>query len=276
MMRSIRLVLFGWVLLASVFLTPSWATSWSTDQSDLWWNPNESGWGIQFVQRGNAIFATMFVYDPAGNPTWYVATMEWVGNTNGVLTWSGDLYATRGPWFGTVPFNPATVTPSKLGTMTWQSSGAQSGTLTYSVNAVNVTKSLVRQPIRNDDYNGTYLAGIHLTVSGCANPAQNGTQNGGVSLTIVQNGQAVSLTSAPAGGGGGGGGRTCTYSGTYSQAGQFASVAGTYSCSDGDVGTFTTSEMTVSRFGISGDVSTKSTSQGCNLVGQFGGAKVTP
>jgi hypothetical protein len=36
----------------------------SIDQSDLWWNPAESGWGIQFVHTGSAIFATMYVYGP--------------------------------------------------------------------------------------------------------------------------------------------------------------------------------------------------------------------
>ncbi len=42
-------------------LSPVWATSFTTDQSDLWWNPNESEWGMQLVHRGSVIFATMFV-----------------------------------------------------------------------------------------------------------------------------------------------------------------------------------------------------------------------
>ena len=64
------------VLLAAVSFSalPAYATSFSTDQSDLYYIVAESGWGIQLVQRGSVIFATMFVYGPSGTPTWYVAT----------------------------------------------------------------------------------------------------------------------------------------------------------------------------------------------------------
>jgi hypothetical protein len=62
----------------------------------------ESGWGMQLVERGTIIFATLFVYDPSGAPTWYVATMPFISN-NPNNVWTGDLYATTGPWFGTVP-----------------------------------------------------------------------------------------------------------------------------------------------------------------------------
>jgi hypothetical protein len=75
------------------------ATTFTTDESDLWWNPNESGWGLQVVQTGSVIFVTMFVYDQNNNPLWYTATCTYQGNH----VWSGDLYQTSGPWFGAVP-----------------------------------------------------------------------------------------------------------------------------------------------------------------------------
>jgi len=81
------------------------ATSFTTDQSDLWYIPSESGWGMQLVQRDSVIFATLFVYGQNNQPTWYVSTMNYTSN----LTWTGPLYATTGPWFGTVPFNPQNV-----------------------------------------------------------------------------------------------------------------------------------------------------------------------
>ena len=42
------------------------ATAFSTDQSDVWSVAGEPGWAVQFVQRGGAIFATMYVYGPSG------------------------------------------------------------------------------------------------------------------------------------------------------------------------------------------------------------------
>jgi hypothetical protein len=45
-MKSIRLMLAVLWLAALNFVCPTWATQFSNDQSDLWWNPNENGWGI--------------------------------------------------------------------------------------------------------------------------------------------------------------------------------------------------------------------------------------
>src|ERR1041385_3394453 len=83
------------------------SASFSTDQSDLWWaDPpgSENGWGIQLVQSGSTIFATMFVYGPWGTPTWYVATIS--PPAGGQFVWSGDLFTTTGSPFGAVPYSP--------------------------------------------------------------------------------------------------------------------------------------------------------------------------
>jgi hypothetical protein len=87
----------------------------TTDQSDVWWIPAESGWGIQIVQQETTIFATMFIYGSDGNPAWYVATLSY----NGSFVWTGTLYATTGPWFGSPVFNPSNVTATPVGTMTF-------------------------------------------------------------------------------------------------------------------------------------------------------------
>ncbi|MGH9549106.1 MAG: hypothetical protein ACRD3W_07025, partial [Terriglobales bacterium] len=103
-MRTLRLLLASSLVALSLFAAPAPATSFSTDQSDLWYIASESGWGIQLVQRGNLIFITMFVYDPTGKPIWYVGTLNPTGTA---LVWSGDIYVTTGPWFGTQPYNTA-------------------------------------------------------------------------------------------------------------------------------------------------------------------------
>jgi hypothetical protein len=263
-MKSIRFALAIVLCTTVSFVRPIWAASFSNDQSDLWWNPNENGWGIQFVQRGSTIFATMFVYDANGNPTWYTATMEG-SRPNGVLTFTGDLYATTGSWFGAVPYLPAKLTLAKVGAMTWQKTSGDPGTLTYSVNGVNVTKSLTRQPIRNDDYTGPYIGGLHLVASGCTDPARNGPTNAGESLAITQNGATISLRLFEFG---------CTLSGTYSQNGQFGTASGNYTCTNGDLGTFDMSNMNVTPYAMAALVSTSSTISGCQSAGQIGGVRI--
>ena|SRR5882757_3310008 len=148
--------------------------------------------------------------------------------------------------------------------MTWQKSSGDPGTLTYSVNGVNVTKSLTRQPIRNDDYTGSCTVGLHLVATACSDPSKNGTTDGADTMNFTQNGTTVSATLAALG---------CTYSGTYSQSGQFGTISGSYSCTNGDVGTFNTTNMIVTPVGMVMRVSSLSTSRACQSTGQIGGVR---
>jgi hypothetical protein len=69
-MKSLRCALCVLGLAVSLFAPTALATSFSTDQSDLWYIVAESGWGMQLVQRGNIIFATLFFYGQSST-TWY-------------------------------------------------------------------------------------------------------------------------------------------------------------------------------------------------------------
>jgi len=64
------------LIAASLLALPGHSTSFSTDQSDLYYAPGESGWALELVQRGPVIFATLLVYDQANAPTWFVAVMN--------------------------------------------------------------------------------------------------------------------------------------------------------------------------------------------------------
>ena len=264
-MKAIR-VLFAAILFAAMgFGAPAGATAFTTDQSDLWWDPAESGWGIQFVHRGPVMFATIFVYDGTNTPIWYTATLFSVGD----LLWSGDLYLTSGPWLGTVPFNPNAVGQRKVGSMTWHATTTRTGALNYGVDGVAVAKNLMRQFIVNEDYSGHYGGGIHVDTTGCLNPAFNGTtENLGI-LDIVQSGQAVTLKTFPSTLG------SCSYSGTLNQAGQMGAVNGTYLCGNGENGIFQLFEMQVNITGVTGRLTTDSnTSVGCQSTGWFGGMRI--
>jgi hypothetical protein len=65
------------------------------DNTDLWWNPAESGWGLNIVQHGSTnIFATWFVYGADGNPEWYVIPDgQWVSP----IEYHGSIYRATGP-----------------------------------------------------------------------------------------------------------------------------------------------------------------------------------
>ena len=249
---------------ASCLPLPAAATSFTTDQSDAWSVASESGWGLLTFQRGSVIFAAIFVYDQTRTPIWYSVTLAYLGN----FVWQGDLYQTSGPWFGTVPFDPASVTYRKVGSATWTGTTVTSGQLQYDVDGVVVIKNPSRVFVVNDDFSGHYAGGLHETISGCG--SLNGIREDIGILNIAQNGQAITLTTAPSGGG------TCAYAGSLTQAGQMGAVVGSYQCSDGDAGSFQIFEMQVNPIAVTGRFTAASTTNtGCQFNGYFGGMRVT-
>lgn len=214
------------VLASAWLLAPSArATSYSTDVSDLWWIPTESGWGMQLVQQGSTVFATLFVYGQSGQPTWAVATLQSHGQ--GSYIWSGLLYVTSGPWFGGV-FNPNMVGVTQAGTMTFQLSTVTDGNLTYSINGVEVTKQVTRETLVVDDYTGAYSVGVHMSAAACTSPSSNGDIAATMNLNVSQTAGNASLTWTFLNG------NVCTYNGPYTQTGKVGAVNANYTCTSGE------------------------------------------
>lgn len=114
-----------------------------TNYQDLWWNPAESGWGINLTHQDDTLFATLFTYDASGKGLWLVMS---AGMRQSDGSYFGDLYQTRGPAFNAVPFNPIGASNiSKVGDMRLRFTNGMTGTLTYTYNGVSVTKAITRQ-----------------------------------------------------------------------------------------------------------------------------------
>jgi hypothetical protein len=265
--RAIRRILLRFAVVSLLGIAQTaLATSFSTDQSDLWYVPTESGWGMQLVQRDSIIFATLFVYDMNNKPTWYVATLTYQGN----LVWNGDLLATTGPWFGAIPFDASTVVVRKVGTMSWTAQAATRGTTSYSVDGVNVSKSIVRQSLAVEDYSGHYAGATHLATTGCVDPTRDVVGEDIAVFYVTQIAQTVTLTSFPIKGG------SCSYAGVLTQSGQMGAFAGSYVCSSGEEGSFAISEMQVSLYGFGGRMTSQSPDRpSCQSSGWIGAARVT-
>ena len=109
-----------------------------------WRGDSESGWGVNFSQQGNILFATLFTYDLTGHPLWLVMSGG-IKQADG-YTFIGDLWQTTGPAFNANPFTP--IGPSnltKVGTMSANFISTIAGTLNYSVNGTSVTKAVQPQ-----------------------------------------------------------------------------------------------------------------------------------
>jgi hypothetical protein len=257
---------FGMLLFAAlVCIDPARATSWSTDQSDIWNALGEPGWAAEFVQRGSAIVAVIYVYDQSGNPVWYSATLEWLDNDT--TRWGGFLYQTQGPWFAVTPFDPSQVSMRKVGEMLWTPNladpTASTGRLEYDVDGVQVTKTLQRYLARYDDFSGDYQGGMHRGPC-VANPSANDFV---AAFNVAQNGLSISIQETDSVG-------SCLYSGQLSQAGQMGSVQGAFLCTDGRAGMFSFYTVQVNVYGITGAFfENYSNPAGCSDGGWFGGVR---
>jgi len=234
--------------------------SFSPDSSDLWWNPAESGWGMQIVEEGNASFATLFVYDASGMPTFYTATLSLAAQS-----WSGDLYRSTGPYFGAASFDPALVGLRKVGTLTFTRLSSDSATLQYSVDGVAVSKTVVRQLLRYDNYSGTYVTTVFLVASHCSSFPADRAPTGSFLITVDQTENTMTLSGAfahPS---------ACTYTGTYVQAGRVGALGAAYTCADGDKGNMNFFDLTRRPGMIAGRLSGHSDSDSCDYSGAFTG-----
>ncbi len=221
-------------LILSFFTTVASATTVSTDFTDMWWVPAESGWGANVIQQGDTLFVTLFVYGTNGQPTWFVApATAYQGTVSGAQRFIGPLYQVTGPYFGASTFDSTAVNVRQVGSLTFNAPQVSSATIDYNVDAVSVTKAVVRQTWRTENVAGNFIGATIGIFSGCAS---NGVSETGAAYAITQSGNSVTLTES-------GSTYTCTYAGTLTQTGRMASISGTGTCSDlGDL-TFTASEL---------------------------------
>jgi hypothetical protein len=256
---------FAATLLASMaFAMPASATSFSTDFTDLWFNPAESGWGVNLIQQGNTIFATLFVYGTDQTARWFVAS-GLTGSSS--VAFSGPLFRTTGPYFGAAwtGGGPA----AQVGTMAFNFNSPTTGTLTYSVDGVTVTKSVQRQTFIANSLTGSYLGGLTAQSSACSSGNNNPILI--FNQFAVTHNAANQITMPVQFFTGNGQGATCTFSGNYTQAGKMGTITGTWNCTTGNAGAFSITQIDVTLHGWSGRFS--GNDQFCTYNGNFGGVR---
>jgi hypothetical protein len=235
------------------------ANTWGTDMSDMWWNPNESGWGANIAHQQEVVFLTLYVYGTDSRVRWYVGPD--LPSSGGGLTFSGALYETTGPYFGGA-FNPTAVTSRVVGSATVTMTSASAGTLTYSVDGVVVTKSIQRQSFRTSDMTGDYTGALVGSVEGCGAPSNFANT---ADLSIAQVGSTFTLTEVNQIG------TRCNYAGTYFQDGRMGGMNGTFNCSNGISGSVQIFEAEASYIGFMARYIANYGS--CHETGKIGGMK---
>jgi hypothetical protein len=116
------------------------------DYTGMWWNPQESGWGLSINQgASDALFGALFVYDAQGRAQWF--TLQPGGWTTSTR-WEGPLYRTTGPFHLGPTYEPSLVQVQAVGRAVLEFSTAPAGSttarLTYTVDGVTTVKTITR------------------------------------------------------------------------------------------------------------------------------------
>ena len=228
----VRTSLTGLALLAFATMSQSGLAqgTMATILSDLWWNPNESGWGVTVDQQQDIMFLTFFIAGSNGSPYWVVAILSRTtpgGNIGFPVSFTGDMFEQKGTYYGS-PWNAAQASARKVGTATFSASSLNSAALTYSIDGTQVQKELERQTLRLLDFTGEYQGGTY--VIGCT----GGDILEAGPLSVSHTGNQILIRAHT---------NACTFNGTYSQAGQLGSVAGTFTCDKGTSGAWAMTAM---------------------------------
>jgi len=93
---------------------------------------------------GNRYYVST-VWTGDGTPMWLVVTAQ----KTAPGMYAGMLYRTTGPAFNAVPFNPANVVATPVGTATLSFTDGNTGTFAYTVNGVSQAKAITRQVFTN-------------------------------------------------------------------------------------------------------------------------------
>ena len=112
----------------------------------LWWNPQESGWGLSLHQSAtHGMFGAWFVYGSGGQPEWFTLQGgQWIDST----TWRASIYRTTGPFFAGPGYDPRLVLVQAAGTATldFRHRSGEEGRarFTYTMAGETVTKAIER------------------------------------------------------------------------------------------------------------------------------------
>lgn len=254
--------------LLALAVVPCRATTTTPDFSDLWYNPDESGWGMNVIQQDKVLFVTMFVYGSGGAPTWFVGSdVEYTGTSGPSTTFSGTLYRTSGGAIYSAPnFDPRAVTNTPVGTITFSAFGSSAATVTYTVDGASVTRNVQRQTWRAENISGDFLGASTGTWSNCG--SRDGYQEYRAAYSVRYNAPSVQIIETTTD-------FTCNYTGTYEQAGRMGTISGNVTCTDNVNVPFLASDVQVSPLAISMRM-TISQPGACVFGGRMGGMRRAP
>jgi hypothetical protein len=219
--------------------------------SDLWYNPQEAGWGLNVVQQAENAFVTLFVHGPDRQPRWYVSSNAQVSAYAGTQPiFRGTLYRTEGAPF-TGPHAPGNV--FTVGDIYLETLSRTRMRVHYRIDGTEYVKEVRRQTFAETPVTANYLAQFVLRQSRPGGPLY-GTSiyQGDVLLHLDgESGMLMMRVDDHLQ-------RRCEYRGRYEVAGKLTQASGTFTCTAGEAlaGSFELTELETTANGITATLRT--------------------
>ena len=194
-------------------------------------------------QQTDVLFIGLFLYGADNKPTWFTATAFYQSNSvTGHVVFTGELYRTNGTYYGAT-WNPAALGYTKVGTLTFDATTTNEGTLTYTVDGTQVVKNVTRQTWRYENLSGKYSGSWINDYDSCGPWSHDES----IMIDIAHNADNTVNMSFSFG-------KYWLFdvSGTYSQSGHIGKIVG--SVDSPALGSFTFSEIEKSTSGFTGRI----------------------
>ena len=137
---------------------PGLAAARLHDYSDHWFNPANSGWGLQLEQHDESAYALLYTYGADGSATWYVsADLHVIAyNSGGQPALSGTLTRVRRPPGG------GALQGQTVGTLDISPVGPDSARAIYTLDGVEHDEPIQRMAQTAPDLAGEYFGAFAL------------------------------------------------------------------------------------------------------------------
>jgi hypothetical protein len=123
-------------------VTPGSNRIGARNYQDIWWNSQESGWGINFIHQDKTIFFAWYTYNEQGEPLWYSGTVNQVAGTE---RFEGAINRTRGRPLPLINGSPAVIgSAEEVGRASITFTDGERASLTYTIGSITQTKAITR------------------------------------------------------------------------------------------------------------------------------------
>jgi hypothetical protein len=234
--------------------------------SDIWYDRAQPGWGVSVVQQLETAFVTLYSYDAAGKPTWFVASEARItayAEPGGWPVFDGTLYRTEGSYHAG-PYDPAQQKLTPIGQLQLEVLDHDRMRVHYVVDGTSVVKEVRRYTFQQPIEAGNFAGQFRLRQVLGSQPVGTLEVQADIFMHLDSETHLAYLRADDAMG------RQCEYRGPYELTGKLVRISGTYACSKGDqpAGTFEVTELEVTAHGFTGYLRTRAGSD--SQFGRFG------